>query len=183
MVKVIAVGGVPGTGKTTLFWRLLDELATDFVLKEVHPLVPAHYSKSTDTYILGKYEKGEVFAGTDRMSMAVQPKACEFINNLPDGSVVLFEGDRLFNQSFLEFLLENERVDLSIVVLETTKDILTERYKERGSNQDATFLKSRGTKVGNITGNFDLRSVMATFTNTHKSDQDKVVEFIKSRIK
>lgn len=177
MVNVIAVGGVPGTGKTTLFWRLLDELSKNFRLEDVYPLVPAH--RSENIYILGKYEKGETFAGTDRMSMAVQPKACEFINNLPDGSVVLFEGDRLFNQSFLEFLLENERVNLNIVVLETDKNTLSARYTERGSNQDATFLKSRGTKVGNITGNFDLRSVMEVFNNTNKTDQDKVVDYIK----
>ena len=43
-------------------------------------------SLKNNIYILGKYEEGEVFAGTDRMSMAVQPEAIKFLATLSANS-------------------------------------------------------------------------------------------------
>jgi hypothetical protein len=73
-MKVVAIFGEPGCGKTTLMRRVLCDLgfAKDSLLEDFK-LVPYH--KHENKYVLGKYEEGEVFAGTDRMSMAVQPEA------------------------------------------------------------------------------------------------------------
>jgi broad-specificity NMP kinase len=77
MRKVIAVGGQPGTGKTTLFRKFIDNY--EWRTSEPKKLLNALYCEEIDTYILGKYEDGETFAGTDRLSMAVQPVAQEFV--------------------------------------------------------------------------------------------------------
>ena len=99
--KIVAVGGSPGTGKTTLFRKFME----DKKLVETAPakLVVASYNTDKDLYILGKYEEGETFAGTDRLSMAVQPPLQEWIAS--NNCNILFEGDRVFNQSFLEFCM------------------------------------------------------------------------------
>jgi cytidylate kinase len=68
MRKIIAVGGVPGTGKTTLFRKFMEGKTFDKV--EPVKLMPALYSAELDLYILGKYEEGEIYAGTDKLSMA-----------------------------------------------------------------------------------------------------------------
>ena len=111
-MKVVAIFGEPGSGKSTLMRRVLCELgfAKD-TLKEDFKLVPYH--KHENKYVLGKYEEGEVFAGTDRMSMAVQPEAIKFLDTLPNDSVVFFEGDRLCTASFLEHC--NNKFDLKMV--------------------------------------------------------------------
>ena len=93
--KLIAVGGSPGTGKTTLFRKYMEN--KDFQPLEPAKLITAMYNTERDLYILGKYEEGEVFAGTDRLSMAVQPAMQEWIAS--HNCNVLFEGDRIFNQS------------------------------------------------------------------------------------
>jgi broad-specificity NMP kinase len=127
-MKVIAIGGEPGAGKSTLMRRLIENIKAVPKYNE-YKLVP--YLQYFEIFILGKYEEGEVFSGTDRMSMAVQPEAIKFLAYLPENAIVLFEGDRLFTASFLEHCVE--KYDTKIVYLKTTKDIRSDSYKERGS--------------------------------------------------
>jgi deoxyadenosine/deoxycytidine kinase len=172
-MKVIAVGGEPGSGKSTLMKEVINRYGVEPYYDSVK-LVP--YLKKNNIYVLGKYEEGEVFSGTDRMSMAVQPEAIKFLATLPDDAVVLYEGDRLFTASFLENCLEN--YDLSIVYLKTSKSVREERYKERGSNQNETWLQGRETKIANIMSNLTLMFNTTEVENNNKVEQEKVLEHI-----
>lgn len=172
-MKVIAIGGEPGAGKSTLMKDILSKL--DW--KEEYTsfkLVP--YLQHGKYYILGKYEEGETFSGTDRMSMAVQPEAIKFLATLDKDSVVLYEGDRLFTASFLEHCVEN--YDLEIIYLQTDQTIREERYKERGSNQNETWLQGRMTKIANILSNMTLMFNVTKFKNNNKEDQKVIVDHI-----
>lgn len=174
-MKVIAIGGEPGAGKSTLMKEILDQYSWKMEYDKVK-LVP--YLTNTDgVYVLGKYfEEGQTFSGTDRMSMAVQPEAIKFLAKLDKDSVVLYEGDRLFTASFLEHCVEN--YDLEIIYLETDKTIREERYKERGSNQNETWLQGRVTKIANILSNMTLMFNVTKFKNNNKEDQKIVVDHI-----
>lgn len=174
-MKVIAIGGEPGAGKSTLMKEILDQYSWKIEYDKVK-LVP--YLTNTDgVYVLGKYfEEGQTFSGTDRMSMAVQPEAIKFLATLDKDSVVLYEGDRLFTASFLEHCVEN--YDLEIIYLETDKTIREERYKERGSNQNETWLQGRVTKIANILSNMTLMFNVTKFKNNNKEDQKIVVDHI-----
>jgi broad-specificity NMP kinase len=177
MRKIIAVGGQPGTGKTTLFRKFMESKTWEKV--EPKKMLPALYCKELDLYVLGKYEEGETFAGTDRLSMAVQPVAQEFAKETT--SNILFEGDRIFNQSFLEFAM-GLPVDLQVVYLKVPDALLKERYAERGSDQSETFLKGRATKYNNILSNFELMSYITEFVNTNLEEQEKVLDFLEKQL-
>jgi broad-specificity NMP kinase len=179
MRKIIAVGGQPGTGKTTLFRKFMEGKNWEKV--EPKKMLPALYSKELDLYILGKYEDGETFAGTDRLSMAVQPIAQEFVKETT--SNILFEGDRIFNQSFLEFVMNTQGVDLQVVYLKVPDSTLKERYIERGSDQSETFLKGRATKYSNLLSNFELMPYITEFSNTNLEEQGKVLAFLEGNFK
>ena len=55
MVKVIAMGGEPATGKTTLMFKLIS-MADDWKICKPEKLLDAMYSEKLNFYILGKYE-------------------------------------------------------------------------------------------------------------------------------
>jgi len=178
MRKIIAVGGQPGTGKTSLF----REYMKDKQWSEVAPakLVYANYNQERNLHILGKYQEGETFAGTDRLSMACQPPLQEWVAST-DGNI-LFEGDRVFNQSFLEFCMELPDTDLQIVYLDVPTPVLEQRYKDRGSDQSEQFLKGRRTKYSNLLSNFELRSYITEFANTNLEEQGKVLRFLEKHL-
>jgi len=176
--KLIAIGGSPGTGKTTLMRKYME--GKEFQPVEPAKLVSAMYNPERDLYILGKYEEGEVFAGTDRLSMAVQPAMQEWIAS--HNCNVLFEGDRIFNQSFLEFAMGLPDTELHIVFLSAPKDILEARYKERGSDQSEQFLRGRETKYSNLLSNFDLMPYITEFANTNLEEQAKVLTFLEDKL-
>lgn len=172
--KIIAVGGQPGTGKTTLFRKYME--GKDWIVGEPAKLVSASYNVERDLYILGKYEEGETFAGTDRLSMAVQPPLQEWIAS--HNCNILFEGDRVFNQSFLEFCMGLPNTDLKVVYLKAPKDLLEQRYKDRGSEQSDQFLRGRETKYSNLLSNFELMPYITEFSNTNLEEQTKVLAFL-----
>lgn len=176
--KLVAVGGSPGTGKTTLFRKFMEGKSWEKV--EPKKMLPAMYCKELDLFVLGKYEDGETFAGTDRLSMAVQPIAQEFVSECQ--SNILFEGDRIFNQSFLEFAMGLPNTDLQVVFLKAPKTILEARYKDRGSDQSEQFLKGRETKYSNLLSNFDLMPYITEFDNTNLEEQGKVLAFLEKQL-
>ena len=177
--KIIAVGGQPGTGKTTLFRKYME--GKNWQETVPAKLVVASYNTERDLYILGKYDEGETFAGTDRLSMAVQPPLQEWIAS--HNCNVLFEGDRVFNQSFLEFCMGLPNTDLLVVYLKAPKEILEQRYKDRGSDQSEQFLRGRETKYSNLLSNFDLMSYIIEFANTNLEEQSKVLAFLENHLK
>ena len=176
--KIIAVGGQPGTGKTTLFRKYME--GKDWIVGEPAKLVSASYNVDRDLYILGKYEEGETFAGTDRLSMAVQPPLQEWIAS--NNCNILFEGDRVFNQSFLEFCMGLPDTDLQVVYLKAPKDLLEQRYKDRGSDQSEQFLRGRETKYSNLLSNFELMPYITEFNNTNLEEQGKVLAFLEGQL-
>ncbi len=108
--------------------------------------------------------------------MAVQPAVKEFVESTT--SNILFEGDRVFNQSFLEFLSEQPNTELDIIFLVAEPDTLRARYADRGSDQSEVFLKGRKTKYENLLTNFTLMPYTMKFLNENEHDQDVVFKFI-----
>jgi broad-specificity NMP kinase len=176
MRNVMSVCGVPGTGKTTLF----REFMKNYTWERVEPvkLLTAEYCKELDLFVLGKYDDGEVFAGTDKLSMAVMPVAIEWMST--HSSNVLFEGDRLGSNKFLSFLSELPDTILHILILSANNSTLLQRYAERGSDQSETFLKAKDTKISNINGNFELMEYITEFKNENIDDQLTILNKINS---
>lgn len=174
MRNVLAVCGEPGTGKTTLFRKFMENYSWE--PRQEVKLVNTMYCEELDLHIIGKYEEGEVFAGTDRLSMAVLPEAIKFIQSTT--SNIMFEGDRLTSTKFFDFLICLPETEVKIIVTKAKKETLKERYEERGSNQSETFLKGRQTKISNIVGNFDYMDYIETYSNETLQDQSKILDSI-----
>jgi hypothetical protein len=178
MVKVIAMGGEPATGKTTLMFKLIS-MADDWEVIKPQKLLDAMYSKKLNLYILGKYANdGNVFQGTDRLSMAVQPDAVSFFESLDTGNVI-FEGDRLFNGKMLDRLSELFPNDFKILILTVKDSTLDQRHIDRKDDQDDKFKNSRKTKISNIMGSLTLMDYIETMVNENLDDQSKIIDNIR----
>lgn len=175
MRKILAVIGRPGVGKTTLFKKFIE--SKNWENKELIKLVPSLYNEELDLHILGKYEEGEVFAGTDRMSMAVMPAAVEFFKSV--NSNIIFEGDRLTSTTLFNQLADLPDTDFKIFVITADDKLLENRYEERGSNQSETFLKGRITKISNIQTNMEFMFITETFNNNTFEHQTVILNSIK----
>lgn len=178
-MKVIYIIGLPGTGKTTLMKRFMEQY--DWTPHRPIDLLDSHISGNIR--VLGKYEEGETFSGTDRLSMAVSPKAVEFIQSKPD-EVIIGEGDRLNNKTFLSACGE----DLTIIHLEVDDETRERRYKERGSNQSEKFIQTVRTKVSNVIDAFgpkitlfgEEEGCVHSFKHETEEDTEKVLKFLNS---
>jgi len=133
--------------------------------------------------ILGKYEEGETFSGTDRLSMAVAPKAIEWISTQPD-ELIVGEGDRLNNAGFFEACGDN----LTIIHLTVSDAERERRYKERGSDQSEKFIQTCRTKCANILERFgdqqtlfgEEKGCVIEMRHETPSDTQEIVNFILS---
>lgn len=140
MAEIIAIGGVPASGKSTLMKKVIKEYKPLKTFK--YGLIRGLYDKEQNLYFIGIYDDS-VFCGTDKLSMAVQPHFFKLIDKLPQARFV-FEGDRLFNQSLFD------KYDCEIVVLNANEKTIDQRHKQRSDNQTDRFKKAKQTKINNI---------------------------------
>ena len=181
MVKIIAIGGVAGTGKTKIIQDFIKK-SKDWKVSKPEKTLDSIYSEKMNCFVLGKYDpfyEGEGYAqGTDRLSMSVQPHAKKFFKNL--NSNCIFEGDRLYNQKMLEFLLNETNHECLFQILDCKSDMLIQRYRKRNSEQSAKFIQGRFTKYNNIIRN--MKSNITIVKNETESDSKKISKIINNFI-
>lgn len=179
MRNIIAIGGEPATGKTTLMRAFIAEYKWELLTP--WKLVPTMYCKDLDLHIIGRYDEGKMFAGTDVCSMAISPEAKKWVSETK--SNIMFEGDRLFTASFLEHCQSIPDSKLYILFIQAKQDTLDFRHTDRGDSQSEIFLKGRKTKYSNIMGNFDLSENIETFNNNTMENQGIILNRISSILK
>jgi hypothetical protein len=181
-MKLVAIGGIPGTGKTHLIHNLLKQ-SDDWIVYCPIKLLDGLWSEKLQMFVIGKYspyypiDKSEIFQGTDKLAMNVQPSFTKFILESKEKNIkVVFEGDRLFNSSTFNTYLEHCPNGFpKIIILHVSLGKIKDRYKERGSDQSEKFLKSRQTKIDNISGNMDLMDFMRFEQHETLEDTETVV--------
>lgn len=166
MAKVIAIGGVPATGKTTMMRRIIKNLMPLSTFK--YKLVNGLYNRKKNIYIIGIYNE-ELFSGTDKLSMAVQPSFVELTRKVQSGKFI-FEGDRLFNQSLFD------QVNCEKIILEADEDLIEQRHKNRNDTQSEQFKKAKRTKIQNIVDKYNV----TIMKNNTKKDSDNIFNYIKN---
>lgn len=153
MIQVVAVGGMPASGKTTLFRKLLKRTGGAFDwLRLKEKLIVYQDNSELKTIVLGDYEDSAgLFAGTDRLSMAVQTQIGEALDRWDKCSIkhVLLEGDRLYNHSFFETVADLG-LKLKIYELIVSDKVAKQRHLARKDSQKEAWLKGRETKLANL---------------------------------
>ena len=188
-MKVIYLIGMPGSGKSTVMKQFMNRASLEWKTERVADLLDTHSSgyslldshSSGKVRVLGKYTEEEVFSGTDRLSMAVAPKAIEWISTKP-AEFIVGEGDRLNSAGFFEACGD----DLTIIHLTVSDTERKRRYEERGSDQSEKFIKTVQTKCSNIIEKFGDQQTLFGYekgcviemTHETKEDTQRIVDFM-----
>lgn len=151
---IICLIGAPATGKTTLFREMIKRTGGELSWWRCNVgTVVYHQHNKTKVIILGDYSKPGPFAGTDRLSMSVQPQAELFVEKRlksEEPCAIMFEGDRLGNNSFLDKLDKLAGESLKVIELFASDEVLAARHTERKDTQTEKWLAGRTTKLANI---------------------------------
>lgn len=148
-MKVIVIAGEPAVGKSTLMKRVIERIGWSGKEITSDGFVYTVVGLDKRVAVLGFYEEGETFGGTDRYAMNIQSKAETALEELAEKHrVLLFEGDRLFNAKFLESL--HKRFPMKVFLLEANAEEKEKRHSKRGDSQNKTWLAGRATKLENI---------------------------------
>ena len=177
-MRVVYLIGLPGCGKSTVMKSFMENFDG---WKQDRPIDLLDSHIIGNVRVLGKYETGETFSGTDRLSMAVSPKAVEFVHARPY-EYIFGEGDRLNNKAFFNACMD----DLTILHLTVSDEERQRRYRERGSDQPEKFIQTVGTKVKNIVEEFgDKQTIFGeekgcVIEMRHETPEDtkKIVDFM-----
>lgn len=152
--RLLYLIGEPGVGKSAVMAELVKGRRRRLMLKPF-----AHTVYEDGLVQLGR-ERANGFSGTDALSMSVSPTAIAALQAHYWPRIVA-EGDRLAHGKFFDAAKE-AGYHLEVVLLEAPQFILTKRRQARGSNQDATWLQGRATKVANVARDYATMTVDAT---------------------
>lgn len=172
-MRVVGIGGEPATGKSSVMWTILKTLS-----KEEKPrlfkcgMVRGMYFEVQKILVVGIYEDGQKFAGTDRLSMAVQPEFLKMLHveQLPFDKILL-EGDRLFTGSAIREVGERGKW----FILRASPDELFRRHLERHDTQTEKFLAGRATKYMNILAEFPAVKILNNNTRAEQEFNAKLI--------
>ena len=164
------IGGAPCSGKSTLMRSIIEELGS---AEDVEPIPLFSCQEHGDILAIGRYPKGEVFGGTDRLSYGAISKFRDFIRQeVSNYRHIVCEGDRFFRAKDIEWLLAN--FIAKIYILKVSLEIEKQRHIARGDNQSEKWLQTRRSLINNLQTNFILMNDL-NIRETETNEQfDKV---------
>jgi predicted nucleotide kinase in modified base biosynthesis len=147
-VNTVYLIGPPGVGKSSV----MDKLTVDGLAVQRRSPVPhiVYEGGLLWARMQGVAQVGRMrgsFYGTDALSMAIQPKAVEWVTTAPF-EWLLGEGDRLATEGFFEACTKAGK--LRVFALLAKPGALIERRRHRKSDQDEVWMRGRETKVANL---------------------------------
>jgi hypothetical protein len=164
-MRLIYLIGEPATGKSTVLRAFLQEYPPQAAWQfgKLRGLTCAN-----GLYVLGIYD-GRPFGGTDRLSMAVQPDAVQFLSWAGQQAkpiVIIGEGDRLANRKF--FSAAEAVGQVNVLYLYADPATLQARHASRADTQDAQWLLGRRTKTLRLAERCDVERFQ------HETPQDTI---------
>ena len=175
-MRSVYVIGAAGSGKSTFMAELLSDVELlpqkDFYSqRNAKALVTlrGHRMRYLDGIYLGCMR--EAFPGTDGLDRASSPVGAAWLRDpiIKHPAFLVGEGATLATRPFLEALYE--KTDMLLVLLEADEVVLDLRFLQRGSNQNASFVKSTASRSESLFK--DMASAGANCTRVNSSNKEE----------
>lgn len=142
--KLILIGGVPGTGKTTIAYKLALKKKIDKVIStDMIKIFAKTYNQDFDKYIFTttheayKLENLSVIEGYLKHSKMVNTLVVEILENIKD-KIIIIEGSTI-NKEFISMINKDKYEVVYINILTTSNDLIT-RYKQKEKIRKSNWL-------------------------------------------
>ena len=180
-VRVVGIGGLPATGKSTLMKAVVNALGGWDRFRRVNAdPVRGYLMDGLGLLIIGLYGQ-ETYCGTDRLSMNLQAPTISLLSDAAGNPAlgirrVLFEGDRLFTESFIWGIQEDSRISLHMMILETSPETVAQRRRKRMSFQNDSWIAGRETKLKRLAARFP--DTFSVYRNETAADAQENVQTV-----
>lgn len=154
--QLLYLVGAPGVGKSTVARELTHPWDKTVVPTGPVPHVLLKHPVSGRLLGLELGVPRASFPGTDALAMDVGPRALTWLGSAC-APFVLGEGARLATRPFLGGMAQSG-VRVTLVHLRAGEELLTERWRARGSKQSPSWRKGAGTRAERITDWFGERT-------------------------
>lgn len=182
--ELILIGGVPGTGKTTIAYNLALRLKIDKVLSiDMVKIFAKTYCHNLDKYFLTttheayKLENLSITDGYLRHCNIVNNIVLEVIKNIKD-NIIIVEGSTI-NKDFLN-LLDKEKYHITYFNLSLPTNSLIGRYKQKEQLRKSNWIENIYVieKIGEYLcqSNFNIVNDNIDFT------MERILEYVKKNI-
>lgn len=142
---LVYLSGPPAAGKSTLMAALTSSCTRQHIPEPLaHDQLTTPGLPATVTCAeIGR--RRDRFSGTDALPLHAHPAAVRWLQQQPY-TLLLAEGDRLATITLL-LAAADAGYDTHLVTLETPADVREQRCRQRGSAQNARWIKGRHTKA------------------------------------
>ena len=180
-LRVVGIGGLPASGKSTLVKAVVNALGGWEQFRRVNAdPIRGYMMDESGLLIIGLYGQ-ETYCGTDRLSMNLQAPTLSLLSDAAGNPAlgirrVLFEGDRLFTESFVWGIQEDSRISLHMMILETGPKVLARRRRKRLSFQNEGWIAGRETKLKRLAARFP--DTFSVYRNETAADAQENVQTV-----
>ena len=142
--KLILIGGVPGTGKTTLAYQLALTLKIDKVIStDILKIYTKTFNQDFDKYIFTttheayKLDNLSIINGYLKHSQTINELVLNILENIKD-NVIIIEGSTI-NKELIK-KIDKDKYEVIYLNLITNKDLLIKRYKQKLKLRQSNWL-------------------------------------------
>ncbi len=175
---VLWIVGEPGIGKTTLARVLIDRLTNSQERSSIEILRPK-WTLFAESVAAAGHWRGDKFDGADTLPISdIKPAMEYWKEHLSSYLLTLLDGDKLSNAGAVAFVRPIAKRTLCVLLYD--EETATKRRIQRGTTQNATWVKGRRTKAERFFFNqFGLGERGAIHALRPLSEQvDLVLEFL-----
>lgn len=182
--KLILIGGVPGTGKTTIAYNLALKLKIDKVIStDTIKLFAKTYINNKDKYLLTttheayKIDNLSVIDGYLKHSKQINNLLLELLNNVKD-KIIIIEGSTI-NKELIN-IINKDKYELLYINLITSKNNLIERYKLKEKLRKSNWIDN----INNIIAinNYLKKDNINIINNNVDKSLERIIKYVKKNL-